>query len=280
VSPLPIRHPVADFSWPTDPTINAIFTIGAGIAVLGGLVASYRYYRREGTVVGFVCMIGGAVASLIEPMTGANAFVYYPRQEQWTLFTAYDVRIPAFLTLAYAAEIGLGALATWRLLRAGAGPTGVLRVWAVVALGDLLLETPALWLHVFYYYGPQPWSLWGFPLYWAPLDGALGILPAVALHLLHRPGWRPRHYLVTITLFPTSVALFYFGAGWPLWTLMHTDLPEPWMWLGGAITVALACLFVRALAALSTLPPSAVEVMRTATWSYRSALPGRATDRV
>lgn len=250
--------PVPDPSWPTNPAINAAFTAGAGLAVLAGLVFAFRCYRREGTVVGFVCLLGGAVASLFEPLTAANAFVYYPVQEQLTLFTAYGVRIPLFLTLAYTAEIGLGSLALWRLLRAGGGPSAVMRVWLLVALGDVLLETPALWLRVFYYYGPQPLNLWGMPLYWAPLDGALGILPAVLLHLLHGPGWRAWHHLVLIALYPTSVAAFYVGAGWPVWTLMNTGAPMPWIWAGGLLTVALTYLFVRALAALSALPPDAV----------------------
>lgn len=266
------RNPVVDPGWDTSPTINAIFTIGAGLAVLGGLWASYRYYRREGTIVGFVCLAGGAVASLFEPLTAANAFVYYPHEEQWTVFTAYDVKIPLFLTFAYTAEIGLGALATWRLLLGGHGPHALLGVWAVVAIGDVVLETPALWLDVFYYYGPQPLDLWGMPLYWAVLDGALGLLPGVVIYLLWNHRWRPQHYLALIALFPFSVAVCYVGAGWPIWTLMHTDVSKVWIWLASLVTVAMTYLLVRTLAALSAMPPPVVEQLRTMRVSWRAGL--------
>jgi hypothetical protein len=254
MNPVLARHPVVDPAWPTNPTINLIFTAGSGLAV--------RYYRREGTVAGFTCLAGGAVASLFEPLTAANGFVYYPRQEQITLFAAYDVRIPLFLTLSYTAEIGLGALAVWRLLRGGGGPAAIFKVWLVVALGDVVLETPALWLHVFYYYGPQPLDLWGMPVYWAVLDGALGILPGVVIYLCGDWARKAWHQLVLVALFPSSVAFFYAGAGWPIWTLMHTDLPEPWIWAGSLVTAALTYLFVRALAALSTLSPDVVDGLR------------------
>lgn len=264
----PARHPVVDPSWPTNPTINLIFTAGSGLAVLAGLVMAVRYYRREGTVAGFTCLAGGAVASLFEPLTAANGFVYYPRQEQITLFAAYDVKIPLFLTLSYTAEIGLGAMAVWRLLLGGGGPRAITKVWLIVALGDVILETPALLLHVFYYYGPQPLDLWGMPMYWAVLDGALGILPGVVIYLCGEGGhdWARKawHQLVIVALFPSSVAFFYVGAGWPIWTLMHTDLPEPWIWAGSLVTVALTYLFVRVLAAVSTLPPEVVAGLRTA----------------
>lgn len=256
------RHPVVDPAWPTNPTINLLFTAGSGLAVLAGLVMAVRYYRREGTIAGFTCLVGGAVASLFEPLTAANGFVYYPRQEQITLFAAYDVKIPLFLTLSYTAEIGLGAMAVWRLLRAGGGPAAITKVWLVVALGDVILETPALWLHVFYYYGPQPLDLWGMPMYWAVLDGALGVLPGVVIYLCRDWARKAWHQLVIVALFPSSVAFFYVGAGWPIWTLMHTDLPEPWIWAGSLVTVALTYLFVRVLAAASTLSPDAVAGLR------------------
>jgi len=266
----PARNPVVDPAWPTNPTINLIFTAGSGLAVLAGLALAVRYYRQEGTVAGFTCLVGGAVASLFEPLTAANGFVYYPRQEQITLFAAYDVKIPLFLTLSYTAEIGLGALAVWRLLRAGGGPQAIVKVWLVVALGDVVLETPALWLHVFYYYGPQPLDLWGMPMYWAVLDGALGILPGVVEYLTQPWARKPWHQLVIVALFPSSVAFFYVGAGWPIWTLMHTDLPEPWIWAGSLVTVALTYLFVRVLAAASTLSPEVVAGLRAVGWAPRA----------
>jgi len=263
---------VPDPAGPTSPAVDVIFTVAAGLAVLVGVALSIRYFRRERTPLGFVCMAGGAVASLFEPIAAANGLVHYPRAGQVILFSAYGVDIPLFLTLAYTAEIGLGALATWRLLRAGRGPNAIARVWLLIALGDILLETPALWLHVFSYYGPQPLNLWGMPLYWAPLDGALGILPAVLIHLLHRPSWKLRQYLVTVAVFPSSVAIFYMGAGWPIFLLMHTGVALPWIWLAALASIGLTYLFVRGLAALSTLPRDTVDEVRAVTWSWRAAL--------
>ncbi len=266
------RDPAVDPTWDTTPAINAIFTCGAGFAVLVGLWLALRYYRTEGTPVGFVCIAGGALASLFEPLTAANAFVYYPHEAQWTLFTAYGVKIPLFLTLAYTSEIGLGALVTWRLLLAGRGPSALLGVWLIVAAGDVLLETPALWLNVFYYYGPQPLDFWGMPLYWAVLDGALGLLPAVILYLLWDRTWRLQHYLALLAVFPLSVALFYVGAGWPIWTLMNTDHHEAWIWLSSLVTVAIAALLVRGLAIVSTTPPATIAELRSVRLSWRAGL--------
>lgn len=269
---LPQSDLVPDLTGPASPTVDVVFTVAAGLAVLVGVALSIHYFRRERTPLGFVCMAGGVVASLFEPIAAANGLVNYPRAGQVILFSSYGVDIPLFLTLAYTAEIGLGALATWRLLRAGRGPDAIARVWLLIALGDILLETPALWLHVFSYYGPQPLNLWGMPLYWAPLDGALGILPAVIIHLLHRPSWKLWQYLVIVAVFPSSVAFFYMGAGWPIFLSMHSGIAMPWIWLAALMSMGLTYLFVRCLAALSTLSQDTVDEIRAATWSWRAVL--------
>jgi hypothetical protein len=257
-----IRNPVPDPNWPTNPTINAAFTIGAGVVVLVGLVLAFRYWRREGTLVGFACIAGAAIASLTETITAANAYVYYPVQGQWTVFTAYGVKIPLFLTLSYIGEVGLGAMATWRALKAGGGPGVLLRIWLVVAVTDIVFETVALWLNVFYYYGPQPLNPWRMPLYWGFMDGALGLLPGVLAYLLLRGRTGPVGWLAYLAVFPAALMFVYVGTGWPIWITMHTDLPMVWIQLAGLLSVVLVYLYVRAVAALATLPPEVADGLR------------------
>jgi len=256
--------PTPDPGWPTNPTINAAFTIGAAIPLIVGLVLAARIYRAEGSPVGFICIVGGAVASLVEPLVTYVGFVHYPPQQQWTVFSGFGESIPLFLTLAYAAEIGLGSFTVWRLLGRGGGPRVVMRVWWIVMLADVLLETPALWLKVFYYYGPRPLDLFGFPLYWAPLDATLALLPGVLLYLFQRREWRVWHYLLVIALYPSNVMLVYLGAGWPIFSLQHAQVSIGWLWAVSPLTLLLCWVLARAVAAFSVLPSDAVESVRSA----------------
>jgi len=263
---LPTRtpFPTPDPGWPTNPTINASFTIGAAIPLLIGLFLAVRIYRAEGSPVGFICIVGGAVASLVEPLVTYVGFVHYPPQGQWTVFSGFGESIPLFLTLAYSAEIGLGSFAVWRLLGRGGGPRAVMRVWWLVMLADVLLETPALKLNVFYYYGPRPLNFFGFPLYWAPLDATLGLLPGVLLYLFQRREWRIGDYLLVIALYPTNVMLVYLGAGWPIFSLQHAEVWSVWLWAVSPLTLLLCWVLARTAAALTVLPSDAVESVRSA----------------
>jgi hypothetical protein len=261
---------VGDPSWPTNPTVNAVFTVGAALPLLLGLWLALRVYRTEHNTLGFVCILGGALASMIEPLVTYVGYVHYPAGGIST-FSGFGETIPLFVTLAYAAEIGLGSFAVWRLLVAGGGAKAVLKVWWCVLVADIVLETPALWLHVFYYYGPRPLNLWGFPLYWAPMDATLAILPGVLLFLLWHRRWNVWHHLVTLLWYPANVMIVYLGAGWPIFSLQHAAVSEVWLWVVSPLTLGMSYLMARSFAALSTLPPDAVKAVRRAVWPGRSA---------
>jgi hypothetical protein len=158
-------------------------------------------------------------------------------------------------------------MAVWRALKAGGGQGVILRIWLIVAISDIVFETPALWLRVFYYYGPQPLDLWGMPLYWGFMDGALGVAPGVLAYLLWRREWGVGQHLALLMTFPASLMFVYVGAGWPIWFTMHTDLHQAWIEAAALVAVALVFLWVRAMAGLSRLPADAVDVLRTPGWS-------------
>jgi len=60
--------------------------------------------------------------------------------------------------------------------------------------------------------------------------------------------WWPPALLL---LFPCSQAAIYFGTGWPVFDLFNTALRATVIWLGGALTVAMATAAVLGLARLA-----------------------------
>jgi hypothetical protein len=262
--------PLPDPAWPTTPWINAVFTVCAGMPIVLGLLYSARLFVRERNPIGFVCILGGAIAALVEPLVTYVGLVHYPTKGQWTVITGFGESIPLFLVFAYTAEIGVGSFAVWHLLRKGVGPRAVMKVWWVLLGADIVLETAALWLNVFYYYGPRPLNFFGLPLYWSALDAALAILPGVLLYLLWRKEWTVWHYLLVLALFPVNALAIYVGAGWPIFTLQHADVYIAWLWVVAFVTLLYTYILVRGFAALSVTDAVAIGRFRNAVMTLRA----------
>ena len=240
--PLPVR----DFS--THPTIDVAFTIITGVITVGVLTFSIRLGVHRRTWVPVLLFVGGFVGALVEPIACTLGLVQYPTfHNQIVALEAFNHPIPLFVVLSYGIELGIGALALWMLLEGGGGGRAVLQVWVAIILIDTMLESPAIWLHVFRYYGHQPFDFWGFPLWWAPIDAAIGLAPALAAYLAPPASHRPRNAAYLLLLFPISGAVVYAGAGWPVFVLMNTELPAVVTWLGGIVSTFTIVTYVFAL---------------------------------
>jgi hypothetical protein len=97
---------------------------------------------------------------------------------------------------------------------------------------------------VYVYYGNQPLRIVEYPVWWAPVNIAMPIVAATAIHLARRSlvGWR------ILAVFP--IVLMADGGvngatAWPAWIVLNTPgLPNVVVQLGGVLTIAFAVLLV------------------------------------
>jgi len=247
-------------------TAQAVFTTGQVIPILVLGVIALRVLRRDRDAVPLLLMFGGAAAMLCEPIVDVMGLCYFPRAGQWRLFEAFGRPIPWFI-LVYVWYVGGQSFIALRQLEKGATVRDVWRLYAVFAVLDMVVETPGLYMHLYTYYGRQPFDFFRLPLWWPVVNGAMPIVTATLIYRL-RPRLRGGAILAVIPIVPMADALTNAAAGFPLWVTLNTRLGYAWTYPVGVITCLLALLVVWMAAQAVHEPKIAV-----ATGRARTAVP-------
>lgn len=221
---------LAAYSWaePFFVGLMALITIGA---------LAYAARRREWVL--FALLPAAAVSSLIEPFYDAVGGAWWATNIT-TSFVAFDGRIynPTIYPLGYVCWIGLGSYSAYRIYLKHPGRSRMLCGFALLALGEPVLELP--WIHtkLLAYYGPQPYLVLGYSFIWCAINTA-GVALGGALLLAMRSrlqGWG----VLRAAVIPFLLIGSYFSVAWPTWLAYQSSAPVPVLWVCGTITVA-AC---------------------------------------
>lgn len=211
------------------------------------LIYGLYYWRRSGSPIVVLMLMGGALCSAVEPFVNVVGAVWHPMVGQMTVFTIMGRGMPPFLVTGYIFYFGaLGSL-TYLAFRKGVS-TRQFWAWATVPmLIDVVMEELMLFWNLYYYYGEQPLILiHKLPLWWVPCN-SLGELLGVCVVLKAAPllkGWR--QILIPI-LIPVCDAVAYAAISLPSWIVVNTPVPGWVTQAGGLATFGLALLVLYAL---------------------------------
>jgi hypothetical protein len=191
-------------------------------------------------------MLGGLLAALQEPILDILVLVWYPVTDYLVAFKAFGRHVPWLVPIGYVWFVGGLPYLVYRLLCVGIYGRRLWWVFACIMVIDCIAITAAFVLAgVGGFYGKQPFNLWGYPFWWAGLDGAQPIVGGVGLYWLVprlNKGWQKALAAVlmpTMSLGATSGAVVS-----PIALALNTDQPRHIMHLAGAATFALGCMLV------------------------------------
>lgn len=237
-----------------DPTWQWVVFAGAGAAWLTLAVAGFVMWRRGGTPVLLLALIGGAIATLLEPMYDLMTRLYMFERGAHILFTIGGRGMQLWAPLGYGVYIGATVFVFQRL--AADPSTTRERFWRTVVMVmclNLLIEIPATRMDLYVYYGPQPFNLTGFPLYWlfSNIAGAaaagvlLGRVPELA------SGTRALGIVLLVPSFFIAGEVF---VQWPAFAAVSAS-GTGWLlsYAGALVAVGIGVVVLRTLATLSTL---------------------------
>jgi hypothetical protein len=229
------------------------FAVLVGVAVWAVVLA-----RRYRTAVPLLMIVGGGLTYGFEPIVDTLGKCWLPATHQWTLFTEMGRHMPLYGLWVYAAFFGGFSIASWSHLKAGGAPSGLWRLYAIaIFINTFLFESPAVWAHIYRYYGEQPFNFWGFPLWWPFVNTAGPIAGGALAYVLdeHAPIDRRILYTYAVISEPVFDGLSNGGAGGPTWMAMNTKTAAVVLWLAGCLTIAIGCLFIKVTVwGLSLLP--------------------------
>ena len=204
-----------------DNTYQIIFNSVLWMVVVVFVVMAWRYYRKEGSVLPLLFLIGGGLCMFLEPFLDVVGLVWFYREGQWVLFEFFGRPMPTFLLPTYIFYVGGQAFYTYCRLEKGETTKGIWKLYGIYFIVNLFLEEPPLHMGLYTYYGAQPLRPILLPLWWPLINAAMPIVIAAVVHRL-KPvltGWKT---LLVIPIIPMCDALANAAVGWPIWSALNT----------------------------------------------------------
>jgi hypothetical protein len=233
-------------------TAETIFNIGIGIPlVLCVLVAVQRLARKRDPLFAY-CLIGGLLAASFEPIVDVLGLVYMKEQGAVHTFTIAGRTMPLYICFVYTWYVGGIGYIAYRLFERGVTRKQLFAIWAVVCGIDIALELPGILVHTYLYYGKQPWSIGGYPLWWGFVNPVMPMAAGAILYKIkpHLSNWAmPFAVIATI---PMADGIANGAAAWPMWAALNqTHSSYVWTYLASIVTLGLSlfCVWIISLVA-------------------------------
>lgn len=238
-----------NFSELSDPPVDALTGSVAAWTFMGAnivastialaLTAAWVFKHRDPMPI--YCAIGGFLAMFAnEPILDRLMLVWYPVNSPWVVVDLYGTGMPLYLFIGYPWYVGLGAFVVHRALRAGISTGGLWRIFAVIAVLDVIIELPSTAAGVHVYFGPQP-NLFehGLSVTIPFVMSAVSLGCGFALHwVLSQPkrAWTPAAVIASI---PCTAVAVLVGTQWPVMLAQNSTTSLPIVWLMAAVSIAL-----------------------------------------
>jgi hypothetical protein len=212
------------------------------VPIVAVIWLALRHWMPGERALVFSALVGGGVASLLEPMVDHLGLVFFAPEGQWTMLRLYGRATPWFILPCFVWYTGGQALLTLWLMRKGLTMKRLFVIYGAFVLSNVVMEIPAIAAGVYAYYGPQPFEIGGLPLWFQSLNAASPIVAAAVFYTLgQKRGWHPA---LAIAVIPGAHVLANAVPGWPMWAALNTTRSLSVTYPVALVTIGLACLLV------------------------------------
>ena len=223
-----------------DPFWQPFMTFVQVVPVVAVVWLGLRRWLPHDKMLVWVALVGGAVASVIEPLTDHVAFVWFAPGGLWQMFATFGRPMPWFILPCYTWFVGGQVIYLLYRVRTGVTAKHLWVCYAVFVGTNFVMEVPAMAVGIYAYYGAQPFHIPGLPPMWFQSISAAAPLFATAVFVYVWPRLRGVARLAAIAIPPVIWAMTNAGAGWPTWSAMNSTDNLVVVWLCGLITIGLA----------------------------------------
>jgi hypothetical protein len=219
-----------------------VMTFGQVLPVIVVVWLTGRRWLPGEPVLAAACLVGGGLASFIEPMVDHLGLVWFAPEGMWEMFRTFGRPMPWFILPCYVWYIGGQAILTLYLLRRGLSRRGLFTLYGAYMLSNVVMEIPAIAAGIYAYYGPQPFEVAGLPIWFQFINAASPIVAAAVIHRIGaRRGWHP---LMAVAVVPCSHVLTNAVAAWPTWSALNSTSSLAVVYATAVVTIGLAVLLV------------------------------------
>jgi hypothetical protein len=223
------------------------------IAVTAGFVVYWLVTpteRRVGPALP-VILLGGAVSGLMESWLDNVVLVGYPPHQNLPALHAFGRSVPIFVPIGYAWFCGGLLYLVARSYQRSVTPRKIWALYGAVVVVDFVAIGLSSWIGILQFYGHPPMDVFGYPAWWAGIDGLDVVLgAAIVFVLLHSLRGRHQGWLVLVP----SIALGAASGivGWPISTALNSGWSDPAKYACALASIGLSLACVAFLA--RTLP--------------------------
>ncbi|NKQ54182.1 hypothetical protein HFP15_14940 [Amycolatopsis sp. K13G38] len=255
------------------PVATWVFFFVAGAAVvLIALPWAIRAAAKDRNFIPILAIGGGFLCSLLEPMLDLLGHLRWAN-DQPTAFTNFGIDVPWLIPPCYAAFLGLESYFCYYMLKKGITVKQCFMVFSVGIFTDAIMETVGLNLHIYEYYGIQPYTLFKFPYWWGFINGvSFWTVGAIMWFLVPRLKGAQRLWLLLAP--PTGMMAAYFTVGWPHFLALNSTLPTWAKWVATTIMMAMCLGLVRIVAYFAAVPEPKMHWTLPKIFAFRFMLPG------
>jgi len=216
-----------DFYFPEPPggampqTLQTVLIVLLAGSTGAFLVRALVRWRSTGSALGVVLLGGGALASLNEPIIDALGLCWYPREDLISSFETIGP-MPLWCFFAYMTYYGGATFLLYERAKKGLTQAQLWKIAGLFLLSEIVFEITVTQLDGYSYYGNQPIEVGGMPVYWMVVN-ATGFFLAAAILLRAEELFAGRRVLLAALVPPVSYGVGGLGAGWPVFSVLHTE---------------------------------------------------------
>lgn len=228
----------------TPETAQLVTTTVTGILVFLSLCYTLWVWKKRGTPLYFLILLGGSVCILIEPWLDLISQIWFP-SDGWIVFEAYGRPMPLWGLFAYTLFFGTQTFAILELLHRGVSRgkfwLGLVGVW----IFNIALEVTVLSTDLYFYYGYQPLRVGDFPAVWLVLN-CVGVALAVAIFMRFRDFFTgPRVLLAAVVAPVCQLAGLWLGI--PHFMALNSDVSAVVKTVASAVSILIGLLVLDAI---------------------------------
>nr|WP_320671850.1 hypothetical protein [Patulibacter sp. DM4] len=249
------QHPSTEMPY----TPEVIFTIFLGIPVAIGVFFAVRHLLTGRGPLLLMCLIGGGIACLFEPIVDVLGLVYIREGASTTTFYSMGRDFPLFINFVYIWYVGGLAYLAYRIYSTGVSRKGLFGLYLMDVCINIFLESPGVLMGAYEYYGPQPLNFWGLPLWWVCVNPLMPLIAGALIYRLkpHLPGWR---IALVIPMIPMADGMANGALAWPIWTTLNWDASMVVTHLAWLVSLGLALTAVWILSFVVARPEEEVTI--------------------
>jgi hypothetical protein len=192
------------------------------VPVAIALLFALLYWRRTGSALGLLFLLGGTLTAFNEPIVDALGKCWFAPVDSWIFIKAWGVSVAMFALPVYAWYMGGQAFLAYHVYSKGITMKGMFGLYALGAITNMVLEMPALHFGLYTYFGNQPLVIAKFPVWWTFCNALMPMVMAAVVFRLDSLLQGIRRLLVIPLMWMLGAATNGLVAA-PVWVALNSD---------------------------------------------------------